>query len=298
MPNPKAHPVDQDSQHPKYGFHCTEWRTIQMPDVVAWVNEDEHRSRNAHANVYRQHGNPTDWNRYLTLGLYVCDDCAEFDKLWSNIEKDPVAVHQAIWYQLIFHVNNDLSIPDKLNAWAVDFSHDFLEVHDPLSKCVDTTAKWIELLDPNEMETDNSEPQWTEVKPRGRRGRTKSPEGHVNASLSEKQGNPTNVMNPPRMMHELPNHDPGKNRQLAAKQDWDRYKHSVKPASRPSPFSTVPEDTEATIMEIESESNLNPKEEGSVSDSTNTTRTAAFPKIAVNDGTHRVNVKMENQASE
>ena len=51
-------------------------------------------------------------------------------------------------------------------------------------------------------------------------------------------------------------------------------------------------------MEIESESNLNPKEEGSVSDSTNTTRTAAFPKIAVNDGTHRVNVKMENQASE
>ena len=295
-PNPPAYPADQDPKHPVYGFHCDEWKTIQMPDRVAWITEEDTLSRNAHGNVYRQHGNPTNWNRYLQLGLYVFDDCVEFDKMWNHMEKDPVTVHAAIWYQFMFHVTNDLPIPDGLQSWAVDISHPFLAVHDPESMSVDTNVKCNEWFDPMELDTDKMEPPWTEVRPRGRRGRTKSPEETVDKTKAHPPTNVTRVMNPlPRMMHELPNHDPGKNPQLAARQDWNRYKHSVKPASRPPPFSSVPEDTEATQMETDNEANLPTNEDESVPDSMNTNRTAAFPKILVNDGTHRITVKWKTK---
>ena len=298
MPNPPAHPDDQDPKNPTYGFHCEEWKEIDMPDDLAWITEEECLSRNANANVYRQHGNPTDWNRYLNLGLFVFDDCAEFDQLWKTMDKDPATVHHAIWYQFMFHVNHDLQIPEKLNAWAVNFSHGFLEVHDPLSMAVDTLVKWTEAIDSMDIEMDkHPEEPWTEVRQRGRRGRTKSPPAaNAKSDIPAVKITPTNNTNlPPRMMHELPNHDPGKNRQLTAIQDWKRYKHSVKPASRPPPFSSVPENTEATQMATDYDINPRTSEDGSLSDSTTTMRTAAFPKILVNDGTHRVTVKWKTK---
>jgi hypothetical protein len=218
--------------------------------------------------------------------------------MWNTREKDPVIVHQIIWYQFMFHVNNDIPIPDGLNSWAVDISHPFLAVYDPASMRVDTSVKWNELFDPMELDGDNIEPPWTEVRQRGRRGHTKSPEAPVDKTPNAPPPtNTTRVLTPsPRMMHELPNHDPGKNPQLTAQQDWNRYKHSVKPASRPPPpFSSVPEGTEETQMETDHEANLPTNENESVPDSMNTNRTPAFPKVVVNDGTHRITVKWKTK---
>ena len=162
---------------------------------------------------------------------------------------------------------------------------------------VDTSEKWSALIDPMEMDNEPAEPPWTEVRQKGRRGRTKSPEAQA-APPPQKEAQqppPHATMQPHRMMHGLPNHNPGKNRHLAARQDWERYKHSVKPASRPSPFSSVPEDMEASPTDADHEANLPTNEDGSVPDSTTTNRTPAFPRITVNHGTHRVTLKWKTK---
>jgi hypothetical protein len=113
---PTAYPDDLDSSHPMYGFETDKWVDKPTPKGPEWFTLTDRYRRNANESAYCQIGNPTNWNRFIHLGLFVFDDCVEFDKVWGAIETEPLMLHRAIWYNFMCHVDRELQVPDKLNA--------------------------------------------------------------------------------------------------------------------------------------------------------------------------------------
>jgi hypothetical protein len=109
-----------------------------VPAGPDWLSSDVRMRRDANAYAYRQSSNPSDWNRYVTLGLFTTADCVEFDDIWAAIEKKPLKVHQAIWYNFKFYVDHEYEMPEKLNEWAMNVSLPFLKHHHPAFIDVDT----------------------------------------------------------------------------------------------------------------------------------------------------------------
>ncbi len=109
----KALPINLDPSHPMYGFMIDTWVDQPIHKGPDWFLIEERYRRNANAHVYQQNqkGNQTKWNRYLTLGYFVFEDCVECDKVWEAIETDPLLVHRSIWYNFMCHVDRDLQIP-------------------------------------------------------------------------------------------------------------------------------------------------------------------------------------------
>ncbi len=139
----------------------------------------------------------------MTLGFFVVEDCAEFDATWKKMDRDPLLVHRAIWYQFMYHVDRDIQIPEKLNAWAMNVSQPYLECYDETSLEIDTSVKWKDLQFDSFMDTDDTSAAWIPVSSR-KGARAKSPP--AGPQLHEKQA--TSSHRPPRMMHELPHQNP------------------------------------------------------------------------------------------
>lgn len=121
----------QDPSNSLYGFQINHWVDQPMPTGPDWFPKEERYRRSANEHVYKQHGTQTYWFRYITLGLFTFDDCLECDKVWNKMETDPLRVHQSIWYTFMYHVDRDLTVPEKLNAWATDITLPFLTKYDP-----------------------------------------------------------------------------------------------------------------------------------------------------------------------
>ncbi len=102
---PLAFPHDEDSSHPLYGFNTDTWVDQPIRNGPDWFSREERYRRNANANVYQQHGIPSNRNRYITLGLFVFDDCLECDKVWEESKNDPLMLHRSIWYNFMSHVD-------------------------------------------------------------------------------------------------------------------------------------------------------------------------------------------------
>ena len=77
---PCALPENTNPLDPQYGFHMDKWIANPVPDGPDWFTSENRMRRDANAYAYRQMGNPSDWNRYVTLDYYVFGDCAVFDK--------------------------------------------------------------------------------------------------------------------------------------------------------------------------------------------------------------------------
>lgn len=183
----------------------------------------------------------------------------------------------------MYHIDRDIPIPEKLNAWAMHFSHAYLEHHDPSSLALDTFTMWTP------METDQAN-EWIPVVT-GRRNRNKSPPAPV--STTNPKGDSNNLARKqPGKMHDLPYRKSNQNPQLALIKDWSRYQKLVKPASRPPQVSTVHEDADEDVTPIDEEdTQLN----SASTPWSSVTRPPPFPTIAVNDGTHRVTLKWNVQ---
>ena len=102
-----------------------------VPDGPDWFTSENRMRRDANAYAYRQMGNPSDWNRYVTLGLFTTADGMEFDDIWARFEKKPLQAHQAIWYNYKYHVDHEYVSSDKLNDWAMNVSLPFLQHYNP-----------------------------------------------------------------------------------------------------------------------------------------------------------------------
>ena len=128
---PRALPENTDDPlDPQYGlFHTDEWKANPVPAGPDWFTSDHRMRRDANAYTYRQIGNPSDWNRYVTLGLFTTADCTEFDDIWATLEERPLNVHQAIWYNYKYHVDHEYVSSDKLDEWAMNVSLPFLQHH-------------------------------------------------------------------------------------------------------------------------------------------------------------------------
>jgi hypothetical protein len=286
LPPPIMKPVSQDPYHPMYGFQRDDWITPPTPDVPTGFPDEEHFRRAANANAYRQHGNPTTWHTYITLGFFAFDDCSSFERIWKRFDADPLTVHRVIWYQFMYYVDREMPIPEKLNAWAMDITHAYLEYHDASSLEMDSFIQWKSLPFNTPMDMEPTD-EWIPVTP-NRRGRNKSPSATTNVSKSTDSTIPKTTI--PARTHEEMKRNPYKKPKQSTTNDQLRHNKVAKPTSMPLEVETVHDDEtedsniEAGVVPTDSE-NL------SVPMSYATTRTSTFPMIAVNDGTHRITIK-------
>ncbi|KAI2510297.1 hypothetical protein MHU86_4175 [Fragilaria crotonensis] len=315
---PSALPVDLTPSHTMYGFETDTWVDQPIPEAPDWFSRQERYRRNANAQAYRQYGHPTNWNRYIHLGLFVFEDCFECDKVWAAVNTDPLMVHRAIWYNFMSHVDRDLQVPVKLNDWATNISQPYLAVHDPTTLHeTDTTAySWKEMRffkQQEEMEIDDAQ-AWIPVS--GRR-RSKSPPNQqsiINVNTSNVVGAfaPGFNLPPeelPRNYRPMENKLPEQRGQLPLIQKnkdvierkgekADQLNKTMR-ENKKQDSQQLPLGRNVTDNEVEQETqhvfgnnrhDLNEKESTTPWNNT-TTQTAPHPNIPTNDGTHRVTIK-------
>ena len=140
-PPPPLSPDFEEVEYSVYGFECDEWEEIPYPTGPDWFTEDERDRRNENADQYEKNGGtPTAWARYLALGFFGFEYCSEFEEIWDNFDADPLAVHKVIWYQFTYFLDREFDIPDKLYAWASEYSREYILYHDPELLPIDTFA--------------------------------------------------------------------------------------------------------------------------------------------------------------
>ena len=293
-PPPPLYPDFEEVEYSVYGFECDEWEEIPYPTGPDWFTDDERDRRNENADQYEKNGGtPTAWARYLALGFFGFEDCSKFEEIWDNFDADPLAVHKVIWYQFTYFLDREFDIPDKLYAWASEYSREYILYHDPELLPIDTfapMAQWkranidadTSMEDAESDEDADDTVGWNLVPLRGRR--KNSPE----RALDE--------MNTPTVVpaKEVPTKQ-GVQNPYQQKNDFKtRYDKVVKPASQPPNMETVQEDEEVQDDIASDALTIPSSKDGSIakwSVDTQQARSAPFPTVAVNDGTHRVKIK-------
>ena len=136
------------------------------PWLVGHATRDleSHCCRLANADSYCQQGTKMAWNRYVTLGYYIFDDCTVFDKHWATLPTDTIFCRCVIWFNFMYHVDRKLNIPPILQAWATGISQPYLNSHSSKFLQIDTMLQtpWSELINDTTMNVDSAD-QWMEV---------------------------------------------------------------------------------------------------------------------------------------
>ncbi len=291
---------DQDPSHPLYGFQINHWVEQPVKTGPDWFKPEERYRRNANEHVYKQHGTHTNWHRYIMLGFFTFDDCLECDKVWNAMETAPLNVHRSIWYNFMYHVDRDLIVPEKLNAWATDITLPYLTEFDPTTLHGTDTLKykWKEMPFMQEMEVDKTE-EWIPVQPNRRR--SKSPP----TATSETQISPrANTVDQVHDANSVFTVNPKPPVTLTA------YNHpkqgSGDCSALPTKKSAVPffrqksnygttmistggtEETGQTMDRLQEQQK---QKTNSWNGRTEFSKPPPYPNIPTNDGTHRVNIK-------
>ncbi|KAI2513647.1 hypothetical protein MHU86_787 [Fragilaria crotonensis] len=209
---PVATPEDWTSASSAYGFHCETWLDSPTTSGPDWFTPEERSRRDANEYAYRQKGTKENWYRHISLGFFVFEDCFECDELWEKFETDPLQVHRSIWYNIRFHVDQEMNIPPKLNDWAVNVSRAYLSHFDPTTLHeTDTLAhSWKTMPFMTSMEVEDHQVAWIPVP--GRRRSKSPPTESVGDSRSNKSTTfpsqmpaPVNLINPKILQDLLPN---------------------------------------------------------------------------------------------
>lgn len=303
MPPPPAYPTFEEVEHSVYGFECETWEEIPYPNGPDWFTEAERSRRNDYANQYQKYGGtPTGWHRYLELGFFGYEDCSEFEEVWNNFDDNPLAVHQAIWYQFMYHLDRELEISEKLQEWSTNYtSHVYMAFYDPESLQVDTSSplkEWKILKDMDtsmeDMEDNKNTEEWIAVPERGRR-RNKSPQAEpkeinqdsVNGGGSLKgTDDKSQVTKKVNHQCDTPARQAIKELHNQLKQS-KRYQKIMKPASKLPQVSTVQEEDKDVSRKEDDISNRHTTEHWSHA----IPRLPSFKNVPVNDGTHRLTIR-------
>ena len=275
-PVPLALPVDYSLSHPEYGFFTETWKENPVANGPDWFSDEERSRRNANLHAYRQFGNSTLWNRFVTLGFFSYSDCLNFDKLWERIAEDPLSVHRAIWYNFMFHVDRNLDIPAELNTWVMNITHAYLFEYDNSFLDLNTLnfPNGISSL-PKVSKSDT----WTEV--HGRR-RSKSPP--VGALAPGFNPGPSPVRHKPQCHTKDQSTLSTKHHSMSIRALFEKKKKTVLDKPPLLPVTTVFEEDDDEVME---------ERRGHYDPTHQLTRTPlnSHINIATNDGTHRLTVK-------
>ena len=173
-PAPNLSSFTDDLSSEIFRFDTTVWSDAP-PFVPRDPDGNETLSRrNANHAIYRQIGNATAWQRYITLGYYAIDDCLAFDREWRIFGTNPLMMYQIIWYNYMYHVDRAIDIPPKLYAWATAIAQPYLQQNNPNLLEMDTLIKdWTELKASSTSPARAPHGEWIPVTPRGSRARNR-----------------------------------------------------------------------------------------------------------------------------
>jgi hypothetical protein len=124
-------PPDIDITQSKYLFGHSEWEEVPVLTVVNLPQRDHLDRRMTQDALYRHVGNPTTWNRYVTLGYYIFDDCFQFDTQWTKLCTNLTKKYKFLWFSYAYHITRYLEVPTQLSAWAIDIARPYLQLHLP-----------------------------------------------------------------------------------------------------------------------------------------------------------------------
>ena len=153
-----------------FSFECTDW--IDPPVFVTKLPETtpETNIRALAEQEYRKSTNPTAWHRYLTLGRYVVDGFT-FDEIMDEDKTDPLKMFCMIWFQYTYHIDHNIDIPTKLQAWSAQRAQPFLQLNSVSAFTLDTTkTSWISFSRSQHL----ADP-WTPVDHKSKKGLKKAP---------------------------------------------------------------------------------------------------------------------------
>jgi hypothetical protein len=173
-------PPDIDITQPKYLFSQSEWEEAPVLTVVSIPQRDHLDRRLAQDALYRNVGNPTTWNQYVTLGYYVFDDCFQFDTQWMKLCTDLTKKYKFMWFSYTYYTTRHLEVPTQLSAWAIDIARPHLQTHlpdgynpetkDPRDGRFDDSDDDMDSTDEDEKESvlKTDEAGWTLMGPHGK----------------------------------------------------------------------------------------------------------------------------------
>jgi len=237
------------------------------------------RIRKDNDDSYRTSVTPTAWHRYVQLGYYALSDGKTFDTEWQSFEESPLRMHRLIWYNYMFHVDRQLDLPLKLNAWATQVSQPYLQEHDTFSLDMDTiNFAWATII----VRLEKKQTDATRIPPIGRKKESRPDQ---NKSVKLTPGTP-------------------KRQHKAIQQSSISQFFGKSPSpmiSPPAPPQPAPVDTDSEMLgeEIASQTHVQPME---VSPRNSPefevdTATAAqsiytnSQQVQTNDGTHRISFR-------
>ena len=113
---PPVLPNINQPDYKDYEFTSTVWMDPPVPSDAEWFGKEERTIREAHAYAYQQYGTTYHWSRYVHLGYFAFNQCSKFNKIWANIQNDPLMVHRAIWYNFQYCVERDIPMSQPLTT--------------------------------------------------------------------------------------------------------------------------------------------------------------------------------------
>ena len=83
-----SHPNGIDITDPKYEFNTEDW--IETPGQFdhAITSESPMTARKENDHAYKQVGNASTWERYITFGYHVYDHCFQFETQWKKMQEN------------------------------------------------------------------------------------------------------------------------------------------------------------------------------------------------------------------
>ena len=165
--NPPTHdPNMPDLQHAQLTFDTIEW--VETPIHVS-TDTDENSRKTTNDEIYRSMHTAKEWHRYTVLGYYAVEDGHNFDIEWRARTVNPLRLHRLIWYNYLFHIDREMEIPKKLNAWAMEISQPYIQAHQANVLTMNTLQQaWTTISFEDELmeeaeDKDGNELPWQEV---------------------------------------------------------------------------------------------------------------------------------------
>ena len=201
-------PPGVDITHSKNLFGHSEWEEAPVLTVVDIPQRDHLDRRLSQDALYWQLGNPTTWNRYVTLGYYIFDDFFQFDTQWTKLCTDLTKKYKFMWLFYAYHITRYLEVPTQLSAWALEIAYPRLQTHHPEAYNPVTTDPRDGRLDDSDddmasVEEDQKKPAgkvndvavdagWTLMGPNGKPAvrNTSSPSVSTQAPLADQMSPP------------------------------------------------------------------------------------------------------------
>ena len=132
-------PESPDRDNPAFDFDTLKWQ--EAPPISEDGGEDSTSLPNPRQQFmtnYRLLATPTEWNRYIHLGLFAYEDGQTFTTTWNNDKTTWLFRHKIIWYNYKYHLDHSMDTSVLLHNWATKLSQPYLLHHQEEFLALDT----------------------------------------------------------------------------------------------------------------------------------------------------------------